>query len=350
MTLVTQDIKKLIRQKIVVGFVGTKPSDPWVQSLCQRIIADELGGVIFFGRNFPAELSKFEHHELINALKPSGSRCFLAIDQEGGKVQRLSSRNGHLDFLSPMCLTSLPRDDARREVGKLATNLAALGLNWNFAPSVDVDYQPTCPIIGAVERSFSQDPEVVCEMARLYIEEQRKAGVLPCVKHFPGHGSAQGDTHDLGVDITRTWNEKELRPYRELNRTGHIDAVMTGHLIHTAIDELPASLSKRWITKLREEIGYKGVIITDDLHMGGILNRFRVEEATRLALHSGADLLMFSNNPLAAKGVKDFTPDPEISEKVARIIEEEILAGRYTAAQLEESAARIAKVKARLRA
>lgn len=345
---ITPQIRFNVRQKIIVGFTGTSPTTPWVLNL-QRKLSEGLGGVVLFKHNIPAEVAPPGHKALLTSLRTACSSAFLGVDQEGGKVQRINSSNGYFDSPSPQQLAVFSAQERQAALKKLVALIVDLGFNWNFAPSVDVDCDHQCSVIGAVGRSFSKDPQKVIECAREYIDEHRRQGVLSCIKHFPGHGSAQGDTHELGVDVTKHWKDHELVPFRELAKSGHADAIMTAHIVHTGIDDLPASLSKKWVDKLRNELGYGGVIVTDDLHMGGILNKFKLEEAARTALHAGADLLMFSNNPLAAKGVKDYKPDLEVSEKVAAVIEEEIAAGRYTLAQLDASIERIQKLRAKLK-
>lgn len=345
---ISADTRRKILQKILVGFEGTSPKDSWVQELAKKLKAG-VGGAVLFRRNIPAEATVEEHKKLLAYLKDAAPDAFLAVDQEGGRVQRMNYSNGHFDSPSHQQLTTMNAEVAAFAVRKMVELINSVGFNWNYAPCVDVDSEPQCAVIGAIGRSFSKEPQKVVDMARRYIDEHRRGGVLSCIKHFPGHGSAQGDTHELGVDVTKVWKEHELTPFRELSVSGHADAIMTAHIVHTGVDSLPASISKTWVDKLRNDLGYKGVIVTDDLHMGGILNRFKLEEAARKALHAGADLLMFSNNPLAAKGVEGFKPDPEVSDKVAAVIEEELKAGRYTLEQLEASAARISALKAKIK-
>ncbi len=246
---------KLISQKILVGFDGDSPDSPGVQSIIKQLKAQELGGVVLFRRNVPATKTPAEHRQLLSALKAADPQAFLAVDQEGGKVQRLASANGYFDSPSHLDLATTSLIEFKQAVGKMVELVANLGFNWNYAPCIDVDFAQQCKVIGALGRSFSCDPDRVVELARTFIDEHRARRVLSCVKHWPGHGSAQGDTHEMGVDVTKTWKDFEKKPYKALVASGHVDAVMTAHIIHTGIDNLPASISRKWIDILRKEIG-----------------------------------------------------------------------------------------------
>ena len=129
-----------------------------------------------------------------------------------------------------------------------------------------------------------------------------KRQVLNCIKHFPGHGRASGDSHEGLVDITNTWTEEELEPFRLLIKTGKVDAVMSAHLLHQGIDaEFPGTLSSVWLSMLRDDLNFEGVIVSDCLHMGAMIRRFSLDEIVVHGLNAGIDLFYFSNNPLAAQ-------------------------------------------------
>lgn len=335
-----------IGQMIVVGFEGSRSSDATVKHLRRDVEGGRVGGVILFRHNL---IKGEDHKALLSCFRPSkgAPSPFLLLDQEGGKVQRLRPDTGYSQHLSAAQCADLPEKTAREHYAALSAELANVGFNWNMAPSVDVDGTPTCPVIGGVERSYGTDPEKVARCAKIFIEELHTQGVVSCLKHFPGHGSAQGDTHERGVSITSTWRESELVPYKLLVKAGVVDAVMTAHLVHDDFDSKPATLSKYWIDRLRTDVGFDGVVITDDLHMGAILNNYGLEEIVLSAVEAGVDMLMFSNNPLAAKGVEGFKPDPEIPSKVVKIVSDGVKSGRLSAAGIQRSYERIMALKAR---
>ena len=180
----------------------------------------------------------------------------------------------------------------------MAKTLAAAGINHNLAPVVDINSNPANPVIGALGRSFSADPAVVIAQARAFIEAHHAHDVTTTLKHFPGHGSSQADSHLGLVDVSATWQRDELEPYRVLIGEGIVDTVMTAHVFNTQLDPTyPATLSKATITGiLRDELGFDGVVITDDMNMQAITSQYGFEQAAVLAVQAGADLLAYGNN------------------------------------------------------
>ncbi|MHB1290204.1 glycoside hydrolase family 3 protein, partial [Georgenia sp.] len=232
---------------------------------------------------------------------------------------------------------------ATREAAyQLARTLTPAGINFNLAPVVDVDVNPTNPIIGALGRAFSADPEVVAEQAAAYVLGHRDAGVLTSLKHFPGHGSSSADSHLGFVDVTDTWSEAELVPYRRLIGAGLVDTVMAAHVFNATLDaKLPASLSRATITGLlREELGFDGVVLTDDLQMRAITDGWPLAEAVRLAVDAGADILTFSNN------IDVFTPD--LGRRVYEALLDLVTAGDVSEERIARSYERIIALKARI--
>src|SRR5690606_10098573 len=168
----------------------------------------------------------------------------------------------------------------------MAATLAEAGINLNLAPVVDVNVNPDNPVIGQLERSFSGDPDVVTEQAKAFIEAHHEHGVLCTLKHFPGHGSSEADSHLGFVDVTNLWSRQELEPFRNLIDAGLADAIMTAHIFNANWDsEHPATLSRAVITGiLREELGYDGVVITDDMQMGAIRDFYGFEAAVVMSV------------------------------------------------------------------
>jgi beta-N-acetylhexosaminidase len=168
----------------------------------------------------------------------------------------------------------------------------------NFAPVVDLNINSKNPIIGALGRSFSADPEIVFTNAKIFIEYHTKYNIITVAKHFPGHGSSMSDSHLGLVDVTNTYQAKELDPYIELQKEQLLTAVMTAHIINKNIDEkYPATLSYNFIQKiLREQIGFTGVVISDDMQMNAIVDNFGTKEAIINAINAGCDIILLSNN------------------------------------------------------
>ena len=156
-------------------------------------------------------------------------------------VTRMKAKDGFARTMTAKASARGGDDSVRRNAQVVAQELREAGVNLNFAPCVDVDINPACPVIGRLERSFSSDPEVVSRCAAIWLEEQRKQGVVSCLKHFPGHGSAKGDTHAGLVDVSRTWQDQELEPYRKLIAEGKVDMVMVAHVVCSELSDSPNS-------------------------------------------------------------------------------------------------------------
>ena len=354
--------KENIGQLIVTGFKGTSPDDDGVKNIIAQAEAGIIGGVILFRYNIenPQQLA-----ELTAALKGAKSKypLFIALDQEGGKVQRINSQKGFSDFDSAQKVgRERSPEQAYEHYKEMGEMLHQAGFNFNFAPCVDVDSEPPGDAIGKLERSYSLNPEVVATYAGSMIKALRESRIISCLKHFPGHGSARADSHLGLVDITGNWGEKELIPYQQLTSQGMVDCVMSAHLVHNTIDKnTPILFSKIWIDKLRIDIGYNGVLVTDDLHMGAIIHNFSIAEIAQGALLSGHDLLIFSNNSLAAQaqGIKQdethvaaqktaqraTVPDPQVAEVVLQEIERALESGTLQESRVTEAVARVLNLK-----
>jgi beta-N-acetylhexosaminidase len=272
-------------------------------------------------------------------LRAYNPHLLIGIDQEGGYVSRLSPRYGFPKVMSAQRSAALGIDSVRRQAQVTARMLADLGINLNFAPVADVDVNPACPVIGAIERSFSADTAAVASCCAVWVEEQGRRGVTSCLKHFPGHGSARGDTHKGLVDVSDTWQRRELAPYRALcspHATPHTPLmVMTAHVVNRRLDPsgLPASLSPRITSLLRDTLGFQGVIVTDDLAMGAIVQQYSFEQAVRMAVLAGADMLCLSNN--------GGTYDVNMVPRAVRVIRQMVEDGTISADRIAQSAMRI---------
>lgn len=222
----------------------------------------------------------------------------IAVDQEGGKVARLKPEYGFPG--APSAAEVGAKGDpayAKKVYGPLADTLADAGINTDFAPDVDLAVNPENRVIVGLGRSYGTSPENVAEYGGIFLDALHERGVIGVLKHFPGHGSSLGDSHKGFVDVSRTWGPEELEPYRRLINAGKADMVMTAHVFNRRLDpDYPATLSCRVNTELlREQLGFKGVIVSDDLQMKSISEHYPLQEAVRLAINAGVDMLLFGN-------------------------------------------------------
>lgn len=335
---------------LVVGFAGTELSAD--APILEQIKSGLVGNVILFeidgtlpGKPIRNIESPGQLKNLITALKSASTGAlplWVAIDQEGGKVQRLRQSRGFLeDYPSAKKLGEGALAETHAAALRMGKELAALGVDLNFAPVADIDVNPSCPVIGALGRSFGSDPYRAAEHIMAFGKGLAEAGVVPCLKHFPGHGSAEADTHDGAADITKTWQEAELVPYRQAIDSGWPGIVMSSHVYHADLDpHYPTSISHRITTGLlREKLGWNGVVITDDLQMKALLQHYSMEESIYLAISAGADMLIFSGN---ARGT---TYAPDLPARAHAAIVNLVRSGKISETRLLESWKRIAACK-----
>ena len=338
-----QSLEQMAGQMIVVGFVGNGVDDKGVVALRAEIAAGDIGGVMYLKTNVASRKAVEAMNTAFREAAPSGLPPFITLDQEGGLVERLDSAAGFKEIpdAASVAAKNTPAE-ARAIYDGLAQGVAAWGFNVNFAPVVDLAVNPNNQVIAKYGRAFGKDGKVVAEYAAEVIAAHHAAGLLTSLKHFPGHGSSTADSHEGFVDITKTWKDSELEPYRELISAGYEDMVMIGHLIDTNVDPsgMPSSLSKPWIEdKLRGELGFKGVVITDDLEMGAIRDHFSLKETVVNAVRAGVDVLLFSNTAYQRATLGD---------EVRAILLAEAEADPAFKARIEESYKRIVALKARI--
>jgi beta-N-acetylhexosaminidase len=352
---------------VMVGFRGTTPEE--VGPLAGQLRRGEVGGVVLFdvdrgpgdapgAASDPAGpqltgrtrnvVSAEQVRELVAGLRRlaaagGNDHLLVAADQEGGRVARFGERHGFPPTLPARELgRSGDPERTRAQAAEMAGTLAALGVDLNLAPVVDLDLAPEGPAIGALGRSFSPDAQEVIRHARAFVEAHRARGVATALKHFPGHGSAAADSHVAMADVTATWSPAELEPYRALIAEGLADVVMTAHVLHRALDpEWPATLSPAVVTGLlRGELDFRGVVMTDDLQMGAIAGGHRPATVIRRALVAGADILLFANN---SPGVYEYDAAPLAVETILRLVER----GDVPAGRVAEAAARVRRLATR---
>ena len=344
--LTDEELKEEIGQMIMIGFRGTEAPE---NSDISKIIKDiKIGGVVIFdydvpSNTFPRNIVNYgQTKKLIsNIQKYSNTPLFVAVDAEGGNVNRLKQKYGFLPIVSA---EKMGQDKTLQTTYKESTELAGelkdLGFNMNLAPVVDLNINPKNPIIGALGRSFSSDPEEVVNNARVFIENHSKNNIITVEKHFPGHGSATKESHKGLTDVTDTYKNEELSPYQKLNEEGLLKAVMVAHIINKKIDKnYPATLSEYFLQNiLRNQIGFKGIIISDDMQMSAISNNYKLDEAVIMAINAGVDIISFLNNSPSGY-------DNEMAYKVRDIIFNAVKENKIKEEKIIESYNRILDLK-----
>ena len=284
-----ETLREKVGQMFLVGCQGESLSPNE-----QLIFAEyQFGGVILFKRNCaePAQILALCQSLWESAIE---TPPFIAIDQEGGNVHRLPQPFTH--FPAAARIGEKGNIELARRLGRaVAEELKLVGINLNFAPVLDVNSNPANPIIGA--RAFGAEPKRVIEIGPAWTQGLRDGGIMPCAKHFPGHGGTDKDSHLALPTVRKTLDELkavELPPFAHACRD-RIEALMTAHVHYPALDpNLPATLSEPIVTGLlRHQLGYDGVVFSDDLEMKAIADNYGVEQATALAVRAGVDVLLF---------------------------------------------------------
>lgn len=322
-------LREKIGQLFMLGFVGTAVSKDW-----GRLLSDyQPGGVILFSRNCE---SRDQILKLTNDLqKRVQTPLLIAIDQEGGRVSRLPK--GFTIFPPAEVVgQSQSTTVAYAAAATVAKELRAVGVNMNMAPVLDVNSNPANPIIG--DRAFGTTPTEVCEYGLATMAGLQDHRVVACGKHFPGHGDTTKDSHkelpEVAAPLERL-QEIELRPFRHAVENG-LASIMTAHVVYPALDpSLPATLSPTILrTVLRDDVGFDGLVLTDDLEMHAIIDHYGIEEAVVKAFLAGVDVLLIC---------KDHEREVAAMEAMMTAVED----GTISEARLEASLRRIARVKER---
>ncbi len=298
------DLEQQIGQMLMVGFYGTQA--PKGSQICRDIEQYDIGGVILFDYNpinsqQPKNISsKTQLRQLTAQLQACSPRhdLLISVDQEGGLVQRLKSKYGFYGkFPKASEVVQNDTNTIRTIYQKMSKELHDVGINFDLAPVVDLSINPHNRVINTHGRSFGDDGDKVGKYALIFIDAMHKNDVLTSLKHFPGHGSSLGDTHKGYVDVTTLWHKKELEPYAYVIKKNRADTIMVAHLFNATIDrQYPASLSYKTIAGiLRDKMHYDGVVITDDLQMGAIVQQFGLQEVMRHAINASVDILLFGN-------------------------------------------------------
>ena len=336
-------LEQKIGQMIMVGIRGTHLNADAMALTRSQITNGEIGGIIFFKHNIKNSRQFRIFVQSIKALTVE-QPLLLAVDEEGGLVRRLRKSQGFEEFPSAAHVgASLSLDDTYALYSKMAKQIHQAGLNVNLAPVVDVNINRISPAIGQLQRSFSRNPGDVFDYSEGFIRAHNDTGVLTTLKHYPGHGSSREDSHNGITDITSTWRSSEQVPFQRLIDSAKVDLIMAGHLMDKGVDsKYPASISKSHIqVTLRDDMGFTGVVITDDLQMGAIIKRFELEEIIVAAINAGCDILQFSD-PMDL--------DENLPMRINEIVLQAIEDGQLDPQRIHESYARIIDLKSRLSA
>ncbi|MER9395413.1 MULTISPECIES: glycoside hydrolase family 3 protein [unclassified Mesorhizobium] len=335
-------LRQMIGQMVLVGFVGSEPDAEGYARVVRQAEEGKITGVIYLGRNIDGLKQVRQLNEGLQRF--AATPLLIAVDQEGGRIQRFTGAMGFNETPSEATVAkSMSPDEAGVVYQNLASALSDLGFNLNLAPVVDVNVNPANPIIGKLGRSFSADPQTVEAYAKAFVEAHRAKGVLTVLKHFPGHGSSTKDSHKGMADVSKTWSDKELLPYKNLIASGDVDMVMSAHVINNKLSfsaQIPSSLSRATLTGLlRDKMHFKGVVISDDMQMQAITNTISFEDSVRRAVLAGNDILIFAN---------DKHPDPLVPEKVAALLSEEARKDPEMLERIQKSYENIIRLKRKL--
>jgi beta-N-acetylhexosaminidase len=336
-------LRDMIGQMVMITFTGDslERSSPSIDTLLADIAGQRIGGVIFFTWSNNLKSPGQIRHLTAELQRRTAVPLLIATDQEGGRVARLSGSNGFAGTPSAYDMGTVVNTESntRSVASTMAGWFVDTGINMNLAPVVDVNVTPTSPAIGQYGRSFSSSASSVTQHAGWFIDEFRQRRLITTLKHFPGHGSAIGDSHLGFTDVTTTWTTVELDPFQDLVTTGSADAIMTAHIYNARFDSVhPATLSRATMTSLlRMQMGFDGVIVSDAMEMGAITSMYGFEEAATRAITAGVDLLLYTRN-LTDIGTS-------LARELIDIIEAGVISGEIPRTQIEASYDRIIRMK-----
>lgn len=318
-------LRERVTQTVMTGLPAATPT-----RRARTLVERHAGSVVLLGHNVR---TRDQLRRLTRALRRHArARLLVAVDEEGGRVARLGEKGivTRLPSARRLAATRTPRQ-IRRIGRRLGEQMTAAGVDWNLAPVLDVASARANTVIG--DRSYSGDPAVVAAAGRAFAEGLRRGGVRSTGKHFPGHGRTTVDSHDRLPTVTASLHQlrrRDLRPY--VAALPALDAVMSAHVRYTALDRRrPASLSRAATRLLRNDLSYRGVLLTDALEMGAITRRWTVPQAAEQAVRAGADVVL----------VGDHRQTPRVSARLVRAVR----AGRISRARLHHAARRVLGMK-----
>ncbi|WP_339336413.1 glycoside hydrolase family 3 N-terminal domain-containing protein [uncultured Maricaulis sp.] len=338
-TAVERPLAERVGDMLLMGFIGSHNETEGADIIDAHLAAKRIGGVLFLRHNVRSREGAEGSAARFRATRPD---AWMAIDQEGGLVQRLSRDLGYTHIPRAMEIAEARSPQGAGELYRLgAAEFHAAGFNMNLAPVADL-HDPDNAVIGRHGRAYGSDGDTIAAYAGAFIDAFEGEGIACAIKHFPGHGRSRGDSHDGFVDISDTWSEAELAPFRELIDQGQGHLMMGGHLTNRQLDPSgePVTFSKPVLDDLlRGQLGFTGVVMTDDLDMGAIRNNYSQREAVLRSIEAGNDMIMLSNSA---------APDAELPQRIVGWVEAAITEGRLTEHRINQSVARLAVLKARV--
>ncbi len=306
------DLKDKIYSMFILGTAGGG---------YEKALSHPLGGLIFFSYDIE---SKTQFKELISSIKSKSSHpLFLSIDQEGGRVERTENIHNGKKYLSARYAWEKGEEFLKNQTKEIARELKDYGINLNFAPCIDVNTNPANPIIG--ERAFSNNPQDIMRAEKIVSQTYFENFIIPCAKHFPGHGDADSDSHLTLPVIDLPLEEMEkthISPFKSAIDNG-IEMIMAAHLHCTCFDKetCPASLSKTALSYLRENLGYNGIIISDDMIMKGV-SSYGATEACIKGIKAGLNMFIYRNsNPETIAMIEELASLADLDEELKKCIE-----------------------------
>ena len=320
-----QEIEKMISKMVILGFHGEKINQ---NDEIYKNIKAGLGGVILFDKD-PNDKNKrknVRNKEQVKTLTSqlqaiSKQKLLISIDQEGGIVQRLKQEDGFVNTPKAFDVALKGENFAKQTYHLLAKDLKESGINTNFAPVVDLAINKENKVIVTRGRSFGESSKEVIKYSSIFVDELKKQNVISVLKHFPGHGSSLEDSHLGFVDITNTWNEKELEPYKYFIKNNKVDMIMSAHVYNKNLDKnYPATLSYNVNTNLlRNKLGFNGVLVSDDLQMNAISKHYDLKQTLTLSINSGVNMLLFANQlskPVTLKQIVDIVYSQILNKEI----------------------------------
>lgn len=277
------DLKEKLNQMFILGTEG---------GYYKQLLKEGLGGIIFFTKDIH---SSDQFKTLVNDIKSiSKIPPFLSIDQEGGRVERTENIHHGKKYLSAKFAYEKGENFLKNQTLEIAQELKSYGINLNFAPCIDTNTNPNNPIIG--ERAFSSNPDEVIKGEKIVSEAYRQNGIIPCAKHFPGHGDANADSHLTLPEINLSLEEMEkthIKPFKAAIKN-NIETIMVAHLHCTCFEneKIPTSLSQNAIDYLRNKLNFNGVIISDDMVMKGVAE-FGDTKACEMGIQAGINMFIY---------------------------------------------------------
>jgi len=320
---------------LMLGWTGHTVQSPSAQALARHISAGRVGAVIFVKENVGSR----EDVQALVTLFTEAAAPLIAIDHEGGNVQRLTEQHGVSRLPAARNVAaSLTPERAQALYAQAGSEIARLGFDLNLTPVVDL-HDPANPEIGHYDRAFSADPAWVRIYAQACVDGFAAAGVLCALKHFPGDGHAHEDSHFSLPDGPAIWTERDLEPFAQLIRAGRAALVMVGHVRIDLLDPrpIPVSLSRAVMTGLlRDRLGFTGAAMTDDLDMKAVSTLMSRRQAVISAIAAGNDLVMIRN-------AENF--DPDLPGRIVDWVRDAVIAGELSRSRIAQAALRVRQVR-----